>query len=653
MKIKSFFIVTLFSLLVIVGMIAINDTAMPAPLPVDGAISVESNGIPNRKIYYELKNISQKTGVQFYKPYINNGGKLDYYKLENYTSNNPIDSVSARGVIYTSGKVSNRLLTNLKKMGVKIHANQKFPTYLGGLIQFGGNLRSVLTVIIFLITFIGIFIFDLKTIKERMIRYSFGLTKFTIKEVLIPIMTLLLYGFILLLMYAFCLGHGVQTFSTQLFIYLVITDLIIFYFMILLSQMLMIFLIRLESPVNVIKNKLKGQSIFIFWLFLIAILSISFGKLDVETNQDNIKLSQKMNHFKPWYQLKGWNRLQFFEPDAKNGVAQEISVKPKLIDELGADNYSLIKQSGAFVPEFAPNSTFKNQLENDGITNPQLNKKVWYLSKHSILLQSKIYPEQSYSYDKDKSATIFIPQQYKNQVNSLVSTVFSEFISFSGYAKKDIAVKYVSNNQKLFVYNENTDKFDGNENVPPVKEYGSLKNQIVVALNDPLLLKNGQDNFANFLINNDTIFSPNAVKKISKSNSSLIDGLTDPYQTVTLNIKSIQHQLLISQVLRIVLFISLFTSTIVYILSLYRFNFNTIVKKKILGLSSFRIYSVYVVPLILVNFSTYLITKILVRTNDVPLSIFVLSVILTIITTIIFNFLIRNDYAAIIKGSNI
>lgn len=653
MKIKSFFIVTLFSLLVIVGMIAINDTAMPAPLPVDGAISVESNGIPNRKIYYELKNISQKTGVQFYKPYINNGGKLDYYKLENYTSNNPLDSVSARGVIYTSGKVSNRLLTNLKKMGVKIHANQKFPTYLGGLIQFGGNLRSVLTVIIFLITFIGIFIFDLKTIKERMIRYSFGLTKFTIKEVLMPIMTLLLYGFILVLMYTFCLGHGVQTFSTQLFIYLVITDLIIFYFMILLSQMLMIFLIRLESPVNIIKNKLKGQSIFIFWLFLIAILSISFGKLDVETNQDDIKLSQKMNNFKPWYQLKGWNRLQFFEPDAKNGVAQEISVKPKLINEIGADNYSLIKQSGAFVPEFAPNSTFKNQLENDGITNPQLNKKVWYLSKQSIVLQSKIYPEQSYNYDKDKSATIFIPKQYKNQVNSLVSTVFSEFISFSGYAKKDIAVKYVSNNQKLFVYNENTDQFDGNENVPPVKEYGSLKNQIVVALNDPLLLKNGQDNFANFLINNDTIFSPNAVKKISKSNSSLIDGLTDPYQTVTLNIKSIQHQLLISQVLRIVLFISLFTSTIVYILSLYRFNFNTIVKKKILGLSSFRIYSVYVVPLILVNFSTYLITKILVRTNDVPLSIFVLSVILTIITTIIFNFLIRNDYAAIIKGSNI
>lgn len=32
-------------------MIAISDTNMPAPLPVDGAISVESNGVPNRKIY--------------------------------------------------------------------------------------------------------------------------------------------------------------------------------------------------------------------------------------------------------------------------------------------------------------------------------------------------------------------------------------------------------------------------------------------------------------------------------------------------------------------------------------------------------------------------------------------------------------------------
>ena len=238
-------------------------------------------------------------------------------------------------------------------------------------------------------------------------------------------------------------------------------------------------------------------------------------------------------------------------------------------------------------------------------------------------------------------------------MNSLISTVLSEFISVSGYAKKDIAVKYVPNNQKLFVYNENTNQFEGNENIPPLREYGSLKNQIVVALNDPLLLKHGQDNFANFLINNDTIFSPKAVKAISKYNSSLIDGLTNPYQTVALNIKSIQHQLLISQVLRIVLFISLFTSIIVYILSLYRFNFNTFVKKKILGLSSFRIYSVYVLPLILVNFLTYFITKILFITTGVPLRIFVFSVILTIITTIIFNFLIRNDYAAIIKGSNI
>ncbi|WP_260360497.1 hypothetical protein [Leuconostoc pseudomesenteroides] len=634
-------------------MIAISDTNMPAPLPVDGAISVESNGVPNRKIYYELKNNSKKTGVQFYKPYINNDGKLDYFKLKNYSPNSPIDSVNARGIFYTSGTVSNRLLISLKKLGVKIHANQQFPTYLGGLIQFEGKLRSVFTVIIFLITFIGIFIVDLKTIKERVIRYSFGLTKFTVKETLSPIVVLLLYSLILVLMYIFYLGYGLQTFSTQLFIYLIITDLIIFYVMLLLSQMLMVLLIRLENPVNVIKNKLKGKSVFIFWLFLIAILSISFEKLDVETNQNNIKLTQKMNNLKPWNYLKSWNKLEFFDSSEKNGLAQEVTIKPKLIAEIGAKNYALIKQSGAFVPEFAADSTFKKQLENDGISHPQLNKKLWYLSQHSVVLQSKIYPEQSYNYAKDKAATIFIPKQYKNQVNSLISTVLSEFISFSGYAKKDIAVKYVPNNQKLFVYNENTDQFEGNENIPPLREYGSLKNQIVVALNDPLLLKHGQDNFANFLINNDTIFSPKAVKAISKYNSSLIDGLTNPYQTVALNIKSIQHQLLISQVLRIVLFVSLFTSIIVYILFLYRFNFNTIVKKKILGLSSFRIYSVYVLPLILVNFLTYFITKILFITTGVPLRIFVFSVILTIITTIIFNFLIRNDYAAIIKGSNI
>ncbi|WP_029508623.1 hypothetical protein [Leuconostoc fallax] len=61
MKIKFTFLGTVFALLVMIGVIAINNTTMPAPLPVDGAISLMVGNTSNDKTYQTLQEITKKT----------------------------------------------------------------------------------------------------------------------------------------------------------------------------------------------------------------------------------------------------------------------------------------------------------------------------------------------------------------------------------------------------------------------------------------------------------------------------------------------------------------------------------------------------------------------------------------------------------------
>lgn len=66
LKIKIVFVSVVYSLLLALGALTITDTAKPAPLPVDGAISLVVNNTSNNKIYQNLKNITDEIDVRFW-----------------------------------------------------------------------------------------------------------------------------------------------------------------------------------------------------------------------------------------------------------------------------------------------------------------------------------------------------------------------------------------------------------------------------------------------------------------------------------------------------------------------------------------------------------------------------------------------------------
>lgn len=58
------FVSVIYALLLAIGVVTIRDTAMPVPLPVDGAIALVVDSTPNNKIYQKLKNITDETFLE-------------------------------------------------------------------------------------------------------------------------------------------------------------------------------------------------------------------------------------------------------------------------------------------------------------------------------------------------------------------------------------------------------------------------------------------------------------------------------------------------------------------------------------------------------------------------------------------------------------
>ncbi|MDF7627069.1 hypothetical protein PUF88_03980 [Lactobacillaceae bacterium L1_55_11] len=658
MRIKFLFLSVVFTLLVGIGVVAIEDTAMPVPLPVDGAVTIAANDVPNDKTYEQLHKIAREDKIKIYKSYVNDSGGVSYYDLSDYPKGGFLAKVSANGIFYTSGKMSAHSVRLLGSLGIKIVADQSYPWFLGGLMQFQGQLRSTFTLMLFLLAFTGIFIFDVRSMKERMIRFAFGKHVISFKDIAGPVLLISIVSVLMVLSYAIFIGKGFQTFSTQLFSALVITDLLIFTLMMVVSLLVVSIMIKLESPLDIIKNKVKGKSVFLIWLTLIGVMIIAVVQLNDQVRVNNRQLESQINNLKPWSALKGWQKTQPFSAGDTSSDGQSKSDSASqgeidLVKKIGIDNYIYLTSSTAYIPPYMigdAQKEFSEQLAKDNITNPNLNKKVWYLSKGAISNQESNYPGQRYSYDDKKAATIYIPKSYETQRDSLINTVYSEQLKNYNFSKDDIETQVIPDNQITFLFNENATRFLGKEN-DLQRSYGSLINQVVVRLNDGVLLDHQATNFAANVLNTRGLLSPAAIKTISQVNSNLTSMTVEPYQSVELNVKSLKNQLIIANVLQVIMFSAVVVSIVMYVIVAYRFELATLVKRKILGQSNIQVYWQSIVPLLVLV--AVAATDAAIMTGQIILPILVMVIGLTVawITTLVFNFKIRKNYTTLLKGN--
>lgn len=176
------------------------------------------------------------------------------------------------------------------------------------------------------------------------------------------------------------------------------------------------------------------------------------------------------------------------------------------------------------------------------------------------------------------------------------------------------------------------------------------KDNIVVVLDTDKMIENNKFTLASN-ITNKSLFSPEAVKKINEMATQLNVSMNpvDVYQIVKLKIQSLEHQILLSQILQKIIYSIVFILIYQYVQLYIALKQNEYVKKIILGLSKTYIaissLKYFMMTITIVILFTFLMT------GQIELLYIGLASLLVLMLSIIMSFRkLSESYTKILKG---
>ncbi|OFQ06218.1 ABC transporter permease [Streptococcus sp. HMSC062D07] len=654
MKLKLCIIGFFFCLIAAIGLVTISDTETPIPLPIDGAFSIQGkSNLSNNEIYEMIRDLSKTEKVTIYKPIVQSSGQLKYVNFDD-ANNEQLKSVPIIGMYYTLGEMDVDSLKPLTMTGLQT-VYMAYPWYIGGILQFTGTLRILLMGSIYLTLLVVLFVVRTRQIKEGVIRRSLGLPVYDLRrEYGISLIFELIMMALLMISYSSFLGNGFLTYSSKLFFSLLITNFILFQIIDLITFVLFWLTIQIEKPIEIIKNKAKNKLIFVVWLAIISIIIVVSGIFLQETKSSQSSINIQIQNLVPWDTVKDWRRIEFLgieNNSAKNGeVSDSDGQYLQIAASLKNLDYLYIERSSAYVPDTSHAlEDFSKQLENDGITNPEINKELIYINQAGANLQNKVNGTNYHLLDI-KIATIYIPEKWKENQKSIENTVVAEQFIGTNYTKEELAVQIIPDGNKIFYFNEDADIDHKNKDILPMASLADSKDNIVVVLDTDKMIENNKFTLASN-ITNKSLFSPEAVKKINEMATQLNVSMNpvDVYQIVKLKILSLEHQILLSQILQKIIYSIVFILIYQYVQLYIALKQNEYVKKIILGLSktyiaisSLKYFMIIITMVILFTF---------LMTGQIELLYIGLASILVLMLSIIMSFRkLSESYTKILKG---
>ena len=455
MKLKLCIIGFFFCLIAAIGLVTISDTETPIPLPIDGAFSIQGkSNLSNNEIYEMIRDLSKTEKVTIYKPIVQSSGQLKYVNFDD-ANNEQLKSVPIIGMYYTLGEMDVDSLKPLTMTGLQT-VYMAYPWYIGGILQFTGTLRILLMGSIYLTLLVVLFVVRTRQIKEGVIRRSLGLPVYDLRrEYGISLIFELIMMALLMISYSSFLGNGFLTYSSKLFFSLLITNFILFQIIDLITFVLFWLTIQIEKPIEIIKNKAKNKLIFVVWLAIISIIIVVSGIFLQETKSSQSSINIQIQNLVPWDTVKDWRRIEFLgieNNSAKNGeVSDSDGQYLQIAASLKNLDYLYIERSSAYVPDTSHAlEDFSKQLENDGITNPEINKDLIYINQTGANLQNKVNGTNYHLLD-NKIATIYIPEKWKENQKSIENTVVAEQFIGTNYTKEELAVQIIPDGEKIFI----------------------------------------------------------------------------------------------------------------------------------------------------------------------------------------------------------
>ncbi|MGT2800054.1 ABC transporter permease [Streptococcus marmotae] len=655
MKLKLAVIGFFFCLIAAIGLVNISDTQTPIPLPIDGAFSIQGKSkLSSNEIYEVIRNLSETKKVKIYKPIVQSSGQLTYLSFDD-TNDELLKSAPITGMYYTLGKIDSTSLQTLTDTGLKT-AYMAYPWHIGGIVQFSGTLRLLLMATIYLTLLVVLFVVRTRQIKEGVIRRSLGLPIYNLrKDYVISLLFELALVALLMISYSHFLGSGFFTYSSKLFFSLLLTNFILFQIIDLLTFVLFWLTIKVEKPIEIIKNKAKNRLIFIVWLAIISAIIVVSGSLLHETKSSQSRINRQIQHLEPWKEVKDWKRLEFLGIDDEpvhDGQANDSGAKYiQIASSFKKLDFLYIKPSSVYIPDQMKTSNFaedfSKQLKSDGITNPEVNKELIYINRTGVQVQNAA-SGTNYQVLDNKVATVYIPDKFKKYRTSIENTVVAEQFTGTNFTKENLAVQIIPNGKTFFHFNENGD--DGHEDSLPFANASETKDNIVVVLDTDKMIEGKDFILASNILYN-SLFSPEAIKKVNDVSGQLNFSINpvDVYQIVKLNIQSLEHQIFLSKILQKIIYGIVFLLIYQYIQLFISSKQNDYVKKIILGLSKTGIalssLKYFIVTITMVILFTF------VRTRQVELLyIGTASLMVLIISTTMSFRKLSEKYTQILKG---
>ncbi|HEP2670167.1 TPA: ABC transporter permease [Streptococcus pyogenes] len=657
MKLKLSVIGLFFCLIAAIGVISISDTQKPVPLPIDGAFSIQGkSSLSSDEVYKKISNLSKTKNVNIYKPIVRNSGQLTYINFKN-TNYEQLKPAPITGMYYTLGKIDSSSLKVLTASGLKL-VYAAYPWYIGGILQFDGTLRLLLMLSTYLTLLVVLFVVRTRQIKEGVIRHSLGLPIYNLRRDYVISFTFeLVMAGLLMIAYSYFWGSGLFTYSSKLFFSLILTNLIIFQIVDIITFILFWLTIRVEKPIEIIKNKAKNSFLFIVWLVIISIIIIVSGIFLQETKASQSRINRQISQLSSWNKVRNWKRLELLgieNGSINNGEINEPeSQYIQIATALKKLDFIYIKPSSVYIPDYMKNTNFAEdffkKLNNDGITDPEVNKEMIYINKSGANIQNKVNGTD-YQLLDNKVATIYIPDKFKEKKKSIENTVVAEQFTGTKYTKENLAVQIIPNEKKIFYFNENGNEHDENKEASPMANVTDSKGNIVVVLDTDKMVASKDFSLASNIVNS-SLFSPEAIKKINDLSLHLNFSINpvDVYQLVKLNIQSLKHQIFLSKVLQKIIYGIVFLLIYQYAQLFISSKQNDYVKKIILGLSKTRIaissLKYFIMTIAIVIICTFMVTE-----QIELLYIGIASLVVLILSTVMSFRKLSKKYTQILKG---
>ncbi|AFC66751.1 TPA: ABC transporter permease [Streptococcus pyogenes] len=657
MKLKLSVIGLFFCLIAAIGVISISDTQKPVPLPIDGAFSIQGkSSLSSDEVYKKISNLSKTKNVNIYKPIVRNSGQLTYINFKN-TNYEQLKPAPITGMYYTLGKIDSSSLKVLTASGLKL-VYAAYPWYIGGILQFDGTLRLLLMLSIYLTLLVVLFVVRTRQIKEGVIRHSLGLPIYNLRRDYVISFTFeLVMAGLLMIAYSYFWGSGLFTYSSKLFFSLILTNLIIFQIVDIITFILFWLTIRVEKPIEIIKNKAKNSFLFIVWLVIISIIIIVSGIFLQETKASQSRINRQISQLYPWNKVRNWKRLELLGiengPINNGEINEPESQYIQIATALKKLDFIYIKPSSVYIPDYMKNTNFAEdffkKLNNNGITDPEVNKEMIYINKSGANIQNKVNGTD-YQLLDNKVATIYIPDKFKEKKKSIENTVVAEQFTGTKYTKENLAVQIIPNEKKIFYFNENGNEHDENKEASPMANVTDSKGNIVVVLDTDKMVASKDFSLASNIVNS-SLFSPEAIKKINDLSLHLNFSINpvDVYQLVKLNIQSLKHQIFLSKVLQKIIYGIVFLLIYQYAQLFISSKQNDYVKKIILGLSKTRIaissLKYFIMTIAIVIICTFMVTE-----QIELLYIGIASLVVLILSTVMSFRKLSKKYTQILKG---